>query len=79
MALSPMYAAILQDLNKAVAQNQPEDVLQFCANWVSRGLPPVCCARVPPGGQDDAGPWQPAMGGDGCPSDKTGAGGASAG
>jgi len=34
MTLSPMYAAILQDLNKAVAQSQPEDVLQFCANWV---------------------------------------------
>lgn len=36
MALSPVYAAILQDLNKAVAHGQPEDVLQFCANWVSR-------------------------------------------
>ena len=35
MALSPVYAAILQDLNKAVSQSQPEDVLQFCANWVS--------------------------------------------
>lgn len=35
MALSPMYAAILQDLNRAVAISQPEDVLQFCANWVS--------------------------------------------
>lgn len=35
MALSPVYAAILQDLNKAVAHGQPEDVLQFCANWVS--------------------------------------------
>lgn len=35
MALSPMYAAILQDLNKAVAMHQPEDVLQFCANFVS--------------------------------------------
>lgn len=37
MALSPVYAAILQDLNKAVAVSQPEDVLQFCANWVGWG------------------------------------------
>lgn len=29
------YQAILQDLNREVARSQPEDVWQFCANWVS--------------------------------------------
>lgn len=34
MAHLPSYSAILNELNRDVARNQPEDVLQYCANWV---------------------------------------------
>ncbi|KAH8548680.1 camp-dependent protein kinase regulatory subunit [Umbelopsis sp. PMI_123] len=37
-ALAEEYQAILNDLNKAVHENQPDDVLQFCANFFSRRL-----------------------------------------
>lgn len=36
--LAEEYQAILNDLNKAVHENQPDDVLQFCANFFSRRL-----------------------------------------
>lgn len=30
---NPAYQAILNDLNRDVAQKQPDDVVQFCADW----------------------------------------------
>jgi hypothetical protein len=37
-AVANEYQAILNDLNKAVHENQPDDVLQFCSNFFSRRL-----------------------------------------
>lgn len=37
-AQSPMYLALLQDLNRSVAQSNPEDVLQYCSNYFNTKL-----------------------------------------
>ncbi|CAG8548014.1 8886_t:CDS:2 [Ambispora gerdemannii] len=38
MAVPPAYIQILHDLNREVAQAQPKDVHQFCANYFNRKL-----------------------------------------
>jgi len=38
MSLPSSYSAILSDLNREVLRAQPEDPLQFCANWFASRL-----------------------------------------
>ena len=42
---SEAYSAILNELNREVTKAKPQDVWQFCANWVSAFIAGRSCTR----------------------------------